>query len=164
MLEDVTESSFAVLGASEQPCARGSGDASQALCLKGCRARSCPGLGPAWGCPCNAACFSSSLKALFPTGGPIRGCMKGLKALGKYVDLKRMSTVGVSYGCTSDLLVSTKPHGKRGLSGRGSTRPPRQAPSPLVRTEKKHKTPRSSVPGGCGKVLHVGAHSTSKTQ
>lgn len=49
------------------------------------------------------------MKALFPTGGPIRGCMKGLKALGKYVDLKRMSTVGVSYGCTSDLLVSTGP-------------------------------------------------------
>ncbi|KAM9371956.1 LOW QUALITY PROTEIN: laminin subunit alpha-5 [Phaethornis superciliosus] len=47
-----------------------------------------------------------SLKPLFPTGGPIRGCMKGLKALGKYVDLKRMSTVGVSYGCTSDLLVA----------------------------------------------------------
>ncbi|XP_008933523.1 PREDICTED: laminin subunit alpha-5-like, partial [Merops nubicus] len=47
-----------------------------------------------------------SLKALFPTGGSIRGCMKGLKALGKYVDLKRMSTVGVSYGCTSDLLVA----------------------------------------------------------
>lgn len=57
----------------------------------------------------NAVCFSCSLKALFPTGGPIRGCMKGLKALGKYVDLKRMNTVGVSYGCTSDLLVSTKP-------------------------------------------------------
>uniref|UniRef100_H0ZBT3 Laminin subunit alpha 5 n=1 Tax=Taeniopygia guttata TaxID=59729 RepID=H0ZBT3_TAEGU len=52
-----------------------------------------------------------SLKSLFPTGGPIRGCMKGLKALGKYVDLKRMSTVGVSYGCTSDLLVGTNVHG-----------------------------------------------------
>lgn len=61
---------------------------------------------PHWGCPVNTACFSCSLKALFPTGGPIRGCMKGLKALGKYVDLKRMNTVGVSYGCTSDLLVS----------------------------------------------------------
>uniref|UniRef100_A0A8C3IUZ4 Laminin subunit alpha-5 n=1 Tax=Chrysemys picta bellii TaxID=8478 RepID=A0A8C3IUZ4_CHRPI len=47
-----------------------------------------------------------SLKAIFPKGGSIRGCMKGLKALGKYVDLKRMNTVGVSYGCTSDLLVS----------------------------------------------------------
>uniref|UniRef100_A0A8D2NNY2 Laminin subunit alpha 5 n=1 Tax=Zosterops lateralis melanops TaxID=1220523 RepID=A0A8D2NNY2_ZOSLA len=52
------------------------------------------------------AVLPPSLKALFPTGGPIRGCMKGLKALGKYVDLKRMNTVGVSYGCTSDLLVA----------------------------------------------------------
>ncbi|CAM4653046.1 unnamed protein product [Caretta caretta] len=54
-----------------------------------------------------------SLKAIFPKGGSIRGCMKGLKALGKYVDLKRMNTVGVSYGCTSDLLVarSVKFHG-----------------------------------------------------
>lgn len=50
--------------------------------------------------------FSDSLKELFPTGGSIRGCMKGLKALGKYVDLKRMNTTGVSYGCTTDLLVS----------------------------------------------------------
>uniref|UniRef100_A0A8C3RW26 Laminin subunit alpha-5 n=1 Tax=Chelydra serpentina TaxID=8475 RepID=A0A8C3RW26_CHESE len=54
-----------------------------------------------------------SLKAIFPKGGSIRGCMKGLKALGKYVDLKRMNTIGVSYGCTSDLLVarSVKFHG-----------------------------------------------------
>uniref|UniRef100_A0A8B9SV76 Laminin subunit alpha 5 n=1 Tax=Anas platyrhynchos TaxID=8839 RepID=A0A8B9SV76_ANAPL len=52
------------------------------------------------------ALLPPSLKALYPTGGPIRGCMKGLKALGKYVDLKRMNTVGVSYGCTSDLLVA----------------------------------------------------------
>nr|XP_047930545.1 laminin subunit alpha-5 isoform X4 [Anser cygnoides] len=52
------------------------------------------------------ALLPPSLKALFPMGGPIRGCMKGLKALGKYVDLKRMNTVGVSYGCTSDLLVA----------------------------------------------------------
>ncbi|XP_059569197.1 laminin subunit alpha-5 isoform X3 [Alligator mississippiensis] len=54
-----------------------------------------------------------SLKAIFPKGGSIRGCMKGLKALGKYVDLKRMTTTGVSYGCTSDLLVarSVKLHG-----------------------------------------------------
>ncbi|XP_073463613.1 laminin subunit alpha-5 isoform X3 [Aquarana catesbeiana] len=47
-----------------------------------------------------------SLKELFPTGGSIRGCMKGLKALGKYVDLKRMNTTGVSYGCTTDLLIA----------------------------------------------------------
>ncbi|CAI9574100.1 unnamed protein product [Staurois parvus] len=47
-----------------------------------------------------------SLKDFFPTGGSIRGCMKGLKALGKYVDLKRMNTTGVSYGCTTDLLIA----------------------------------------------------------
>ncbi|OCT62438.1 laminin subunit alpha-5 isoform X2 [Xenopus laevis] len=47
-----------------------------------------------------------SLVGLFPGGGSIRGCMKGIKALGKYVDLKRMSTTGVSYGCTSDLLIA----------------------------------------------------------
>ncbi|XP_072852864.2 laminin subunit alpha-5 isoform X1 [Pogona vitticeps] len=54
-----------------------------------------------------------SLKKIFPKGGSIRGCMKGLKALGKYVDLKRMNTTGVSYGCTLDLLVarSVKLHG-----------------------------------------------------
>ncbi|XP_042318376.1 laminin subunit alpha-5, partial [Sceloporus undulatus] len=53
------------------------------------------------------------LKKIFPKGGSIRGCMKGLKALGKYVDLKRMNTTGVSYGCTLDLLVarSVKFHG-----------------------------------------------------
>lgn len=36
----------------------------------------------------------------------MRGCIKGIKALGKYVDLKRLNTTGVSAGCTSDLLVS----------------------------------------------------------
>lgn len=82
---------------------------SQMLCLKGCRARSCSGLNLLRSALVTPFCFSCSLKALFPMGGPIRGCMKGLKALGKYVDLKRMSTVGVSYGCTSDLLVSTGP-------------------------------------------------------
>ncbi|KAH0619227.1 hypothetical protein JD844_019053 [Phrynosoma platyrhinos] len=54
-----------------------------------------------------------NLKKIFPKGGSIRGCMKGLKALGRYVDLKRMNTTGVSYGCTLDLLVarSVKFHG-----------------------------------------------------
>ncbi|CAH2303158.1 laminin subunit alpha-5 isoform X1 [Pelobates cultripes] len=50
--------------------------------------------------------FPESLKDIFPGGGSIRGCMKGLKALGKYMDLKRMNTTGVSYGCTSDLLIA----------------------------------------------------------
>ncbi|KAM4842679.1 laminin subunit alpha-5 [Thomomys bottae] len=46
-----------------------------------------------------------SLRRLFPSGGSIRGCMKGIKALGKYVDLKRLNTTGISFGCTADLLV-----------------------------------------------------------
>ncbi|KAF5920276.1 hypothetical protein HPG69_008302 [Diceros bicornis minor] len=46
-----------------------------------------------------------SLRQLFPSGGSIRGCIKGIKALGKYVDLKRLNTTGVSSGCTADLLV-----------------------------------------------------------
>lgn len=138
---------------------------SQALCLKGCRARSCLGLG--W--PGNTTCFSCSLKALFPTGGPIRGCMKGLKALGKYVDLKRMSTVGVSYGCTSDLLVSTSPGSLASMVGKGSVR---EREHRTCRTgsispcshRNKHKTPRSSVQGGCGKVLHAAGRSAGQTQ
>ncbi|XP_053782326.1 laminin subunit alpha-5 isoform X2 [Desmodus rotundus] len=46
-----------------------------------------------------------SLQQLFPTGGSVRGCVKGIKALGKYVDLKRQNTTGISAGCTADLLV-----------------------------------------------------------
>ncbi|XP_029773853.1 laminin subunit alpha-5, partial [Suricata suricatta] len=46
-----------------------------------------------------------SLRQLFPSGGSIRGCIKGIKALGKYVDLKRLNTTGVSAGCTADLLM-----------------------------------------------------------
>lgn len=39
----------------------------------------------------------------------MRGCIKGIKALGKYVDLKRLNTTGISAGCTADLLVSLPP-------------------------------------------------------
>ncbi|XP_066240429.1 laminin subunit alpha-5 isoform X1 [Saccopteryx leptura] len=46
-----------------------------------------------------------SLRQLFPSGGSVRGCVKGIKALGKYVDLKRLNTTGISAGCTADLLV-----------------------------------------------------------
>lgn len=46
-----------------------------------------------------------SLRKLFPSGGSIRACVKGIKALGKYVDLKRLNTTGISFGCTSDLLM-----------------------------------------------------------
>ncbi|XP_058990727.1 laminin subunit alpha-5 isoform X1 [Mustela lutreola] len=46
-----------------------------------------------------------SLRQLFPSGGSVRGCIKGIKAQGKYVDLKRLNTTGISSGCTADLLV-----------------------------------------------------------
>lgn len=53
--------------------------------------------------------LSRSLLRLFPSGGSLRGCIKGIKALGKYVDLKRLNTTGISAGCTTDLLVSPRP-------------------------------------------------------
>lgn len=53
--------------------------------------------------------LSGSLRQLFPSGGSVRGCIKGIKALGKYVDLKRLNTTGISAGCTADLLVSPRP-------------------------------------------------------
>lgn len=46
-----------------------------------------------------------SLRWLFPSGGSVRGCIKGIKALGKYVDLKRLNTTGISFSCTADLLM-----------------------------------------------------------
>ncbi|XP_069035717.1 laminin subunit alpha-5 isoform X1 [Lepisosteus oculatus] len=45
------------------------------------------------------------LKALFPNRGSFKGCLRNVKALGKYVDLKRTNSSGVSYGCSPDLLV-----------------------------------------------------------
>lgn len=49
--------------------------------------------------------MSCSLRRLFPSGGSVRGCIKGIKALGKYVDLKRLNTTGISFSCTADLLM-----------------------------------------------------------
>lgn len=54
--------------------------------------------------------FPNSLKELFPTGGSIRGCMRVIKALDTYIDLKRTNTTGISYGCASDLLISRFVH------------------------------------------------------
>uniref|UniRef100_H3AL54 Laminin subunit alpha 5 n=1 Tax=Latimeria chalumnae TaxID=7897 RepID=H3AL54_LATCH len=50
--------------------------------------------------------FSFSLRKLFPNGGSLKGCMRNIKALDKYIDLKRANTTGVSYGCSADLLVA----------------------------------------------------------
>lgn len=73
-----------------------------------------------------------SLRRLFPMGGSVRGCVKGIKALGKYVDLKRLNTTGVSAGCTADLLVSSPSRAGGGICGHAGVpagtqgRPPRR--------------------------------------
>ncbi|XP_039591850.1 laminin subunit alpha-5 isoform X1 [Polypterus senegalus] len=47
-----------------------------------------------------------SLKVLYPEGGSVKGCFRSIKALDIYKDLKRMNTTGVSFGCSSDLLLA----------------------------------------------------------
>ncbi|XP_031422129.1 laminin subunit alpha-5 isoform X2 [Clupea harengus] len=51
-----------------------------------------------------------SLKALFPRGGSIKGCLRGIKAMSSHVDLKRMNSTGLSYGCPDDRLVVREAH------------------------------------------------------
>uniref|UniRef100_A0AAZ3P6S1 Laminin subunit alpha-5 n=1 Tax=Oncorhynchus tshawytscha TaxID=74940 RepID=A0AAZ3P6S1_ONCTS len=46
------------------------------------------------------------LKALFPRQGSLKGCFRNIKAMNSHIDLKRMPSSGVSYGCANDLLVS----------------------------------------------------------
>lgn len=55
-------------------------------------------------------CVPPRLKALFPRQGSLKGCFRNVKAQGSHVDLKRMSSSGVSFGCDSDLLVKQKNH------------------------------------------------------
>ena len=55
------------------------------------------------------------------------------------------------------------------MLGKGSVRErerrtPRTGPISPRSHRNKHKTPRSSVQGSCGKVLHVAGHSTGQTQ
>uniref|UniRef100_A0A8C7JXD6 Laminin subunit alpha-5 n=1 Tax=Oncorhynchus kisutch TaxID=8019 RepID=A0A8C7JXD6_ONCKI len=45
-----------------------------------------------------------SLKVLFPRQGSLKGCFRNIKAMNSHIDLKRMSSSGVSYGCANDLL------------------------------------------------------------
>ncbi|XP_078092838.1 laminin subunit alpha-5 isoform X1 [Mustelus asterias] len=47
-----------------------------------------------------------NLRNRFPTGGSIKGCMRSVKALDKNLNLKRETTIGISYGCSANLLVS----------------------------------------------------------
>ncbi|XP_029282017.1 laminin subunit alpha-5-like [Cottoperca gobio] len=51
------------------------------------------------------------LKPLFPQQGSLKGCFRNVKAHGgSHVDLKRMKSSGVSFGCDSDLLVAREAH------------------------------------------------------
>lgn len=58
-------------------------------------------------------CFCFRLKKLFPKQGSLKGCFRNVKAQNSHIDLKRMTSSGVSFGCNSDLLVgkcSNAPH------------------------------------------------------
>ncbi|XP_067382208.1 laminin subunit alpha-5 isoform X2 [Channa argus] len=50
------------------------------------------------------------LKSLFPKQGSLKGCFRNVKITGSHIDLKRMTSSGVSFGCDSDLLVAREAH------------------------------------------------------
>ncbi|XP_069382509.1 laminin subunit alpha-5 isoform X2 [Paralichthys olivaceus] len=50
------------------------------------------------------------LKTWFPKQGSLKGCFRNVKAQNSHVDLKRMKSSGVSFGCDSDLLVAREAH------------------------------------------------------
>ncbi len=47
-----------------------------------------------------------SLKSVFGKRGSIKGCLRTIKAMRSFVQMKTMKSAGISYGCTDDLLVS----------------------------------------------------------
>uniref|UniRef100_A0A8C9YTX6 Laminin A chain n=1 Tax=Sander lucioperca TaxID=283035 RepID=A0A8C9YTX6_SANLU len=67
----------------------------QAVCLSGCLILS-PSL--------------FRLKSLFPKQGSLKGCFRNVKAQNSHIDLKRITSSGVSFGCDSDLLVAREAH------------------------------------------------------
>ncbi|XP_023128669.2 laminin subunit alpha-5 isoform X1 [Amphiprion ocellaris] len=50
------------------------------------------------------------LKAVFSKQGSVKGCFRNVKAQSSHIDLKRMVSSGVSFGCDSDLLVAREAH------------------------------------------------------
>ncbi|XP_029690196.1 laminin subunit alpha-5 isoform X2 [Takifugu rubripes] len=52
----------------------------------------------------------AQLKKLFPKQGSLKGCFRNVKAQNSHIDLKRMTSSGVSFGCNSDLLVAREAH------------------------------------------------------
>lgn len=51
-----------------------------------------------------------TLQPLFPKQGSVKGCFRQLKAISSYIDLKKMVSSGVSYGCPDNLLVAREAH------------------------------------------------------
>uniref|UniRef100_A0AAV2LXJ7 Laminin subunit alpha-5 n=1 Tax=Knipowitschia caucasica TaxID=637954 RepID=A0AAV2LXJ7_KNICA len=52
----------------------------------------------------------AALKSAFPKQGSVKGCFRNVKALNSHIDLKRMVSTGVSFGCDNDLLVGREAH------------------------------------------------------
>ncbi|KAM9785933.1 laminin subunit alpha-5 [Neosynchiropus ocellatus] len=52
----------------------------------------------------------AELKSQFRKHGSVKGCFRNLKAESSHIDLKRMKSSGVSFGCDSDLLVAREAH------------------------------------------------------
>ncbi|XP_068161173.1 laminin subunit alpha-5 isoform X2 [Antennarius striatus] len=52
----------------------------------------------------------AKLKPLFRNQGSLKGCFRNVKALNSHIDLKRMTSSGLSFGCDSDLLVAREAH------------------------------------------------------
>ncbi|XP_061662817.1 laminin subunit alpha-5 isoform X5 [Syngnathoides biaculeatus] len=50
------------------------------------------------------------LQLMFPEQGSLKGCFRNIKAQNSHIDLKRMKSSGVSFGCDSDLLVAREAH------------------------------------------------------
>ncbi|KAM4563209.1 laminin subunit alpha-5 isoform 2-T2 [Odontesthes bonariensis] len=50
------------------------------------------------------------LKTNFSKQGSVKACFRNVKAVNTHIDLKRMKSSGVSFGCDSDLLVAREAH------------------------------------------------------
>uniref|UniRef100_A0A7N6B1R5 Laminin subunit alpha-5 n=1 Tax=Anabas testudineus TaxID=64144 RepID=A0A7N6B1R5_ANATE len=51
-----------------------------------------------------------TLKSYFPKQGSLKGCFRNVKVSGSHIDLKTMTSSGVSFGCDSNLLVAREAH------------------------------------------------------
>ncbi|KAM9752098.1 laminin subunit alpha-5 isoform 2-T2 [Menidia menidia] len=50
------------------------------------------------------------LRPVFSQQDSVKACFRNVRAMGTHMDLKRMRTSGVSFGCDSDLLVAREAH------------------------------------------------------